>query len=106
MTSPNILHTAAENASNAAPVPAFQIAHRPGVSDAPAKPEALDLAERRHAAAVYMLRQAESALWTCRAHRCDDTAALLAVERAQAAVNVEAELLIEALDAAAGRVAA
>lgn len=98
----NPLHTAAENAENAAPFNSFQIVYREPPA-ASAKPEALELAEGRHRGALVMLHQAEKALRTCRFHGCDDTAALFELAQAQAALSMASDLLIEALDVAAGR---
>lgn len=116
---PNPEHTASENASNAPPVPNFSAVYRSPVkrsaeeiqrgldavfsAPATAPSEAVDLAERRHLGAVVQLRHAERTLLQCRRLGHDDTLALLAVEHAQAAVSMASDLLIEALDVAAGR---
>lgn len=103
---PNNAHTAAENASNAPAFPSFQIICRPDAASPPAKPEAIDIAEGRHRAAIVMLGQANRVLQKCRVRGDDDTAALLAVAQAHAEVSIAYDLLIEALDAAVQGVAA
>ena len=67
------------------------------------QPDAVNAAQDALAKATVKLHAAEMQLRICRRLGHDDTLALLAVETAQAAVMVAGDLLIEALDVAAGR---
>jgi len=67
------------------------------------QPAEVNAAEDALTKARCNLNNAEVQLRICRRLGHDDTLALLAVETAQAAVMVAGDLLIEALDVAAGR---